>query len=148
MIKDDTGTLLVPSLNPPHSIVLQRRNEFVLTVGYQVKLWYAKVQYELCLGQLVSIWTPHISNAEANSLNLRNASLTTSIFPERDKSCYFMTQENSDNDVLCRAPLDYKESKQLAGLMTLKSFAEGGYDVTDSKILVCLKSVGRRKKCE
>ena len=31
--------------------------------------------------------------------------------------------------------------------MTLKSFIEGGYDVPDGKILVCVKSIGGRKKC-
>lgn len=35
----------------------------------------------------------------------------------------------------------------MAGLMTLKSFAEGGCEVKDNKILVCVKSIGARKKC-
>lgn len=31
--------------------------------------------------------------------------------------------------------------------MTVKNFLDGGYDVEDSKILVCVKSIGARKKC-
>jgi len=109
-------------------------------------LWYAKIEYNLRLGQLVSIWTPHISNAESNSLPLDNASLVTSIFPERDNTCYFMVQQNSDDGTLCRTPKDYVDGKQLAGLMTLKNFAEGGHEVTNGRILVCVKSIGGRKK--
>ena len=45
-------------------------------------------------------------------------------------------------------PLGYEEGKQLAGLMTLKNFVEGGHEVVDGKILVCVKSIGGRKKCE
>lgn len=84
---------------------------------------------------------------EASSLSLRNASLVTSIFPERDNSCYFMVQDSADSATLCRTPLGYRDGKQLAGLMTLKNFVEGGSDVEDGKILVCVKSVGGRKKC-
>jgi len=32
--------------------------------------------------------------------------------------------------------------------MTLKSFTDGGYDVEEPKLLVCVKSIGARKKCE
>ena len=71
----------------------------------------------------------------------------TSVFPERDNSCYFLVQENSDDGTLCKTPLGYKEGKELKGLMTLKSFIEGGYDVSNGKILVCVKSIGGRKKC-
>jgi hypothetical protein len=35
----------------------------------------------------------------------------------------------------------------LPGLMTLKSFTDGGYDIDDPKLLVCVKSIGARKKC-
>ena len=113
-----------------------------------MKLWYAKVAYNLRLGLLVSIWTPHVSNAESSSLTVRDASLVTSIFPERDNSCYFMVQEKSDEGVICKTPLGYRDGKQMNGLMTLKNFIEGGHELTDGKILVCVKSIGGRKKCE
>ena len=114
----------------------------------QVKLWYARVVYNLHLGQLVSIWTPHISNTDSTSLTLQRAGLLTNIFPERDNSCYFTTHKDSDCGMLFRMPLGYEEGKQLAGLMSLKNFVEGGDEVADGKILVCVKSIGGRKKCE
>lgn len=113
-----------------------------------MKLWYAKVDYNLRLGVLVSIWTPHVSNAESSSLTVRDASLVTSIFPERDNSCYFMVQETSDEGVMCKTPLGYREGKQMDRLMTLKNFIEGGRELADGQILVCVKSIGGRKKCE
>ena len=113
-----------------------------------MKLWYAKVDYNLHLGLLVSIWTPHISNTQSTSLTVRDASLVTSIFPERDNSCYFMVQEQSDKGVMCKTPLGYRDGKQMDSLMTLKSFIEGGHELADGKILVCVKSIGGRKKCE
>ena len=81
-------------------------------------------------------------------MTVRDASLVTSIFPERDNSCYFMVQEQSDEGVMCKTPLGYRDGKQMDGLMTLKSFIEGGYELTDGKILVCVKSIGGRKKCK
>ena len=113
-----------------------------------MKLWYANVDYQLRLEHLVSIWTPHISNAESSSLTLQDASLVTSIFPERDNSCYFMVQENSDEGVLCKAPLGYQAGEQLDGLITLKNYIEGGHEVPGVRVLVCVKSIGGRKKCE
>ena len=75
------------------------------------------------------------------------ASLVTSIFPEKDNSCYFLVQEQSDEGTLCKAPLGYREGQQLPGLMTLKSFVEGGAEVLGAKIIVCVKSIGGRKTC-
>jgi hypothetical protein len=48
--------------------------------------------------------------------------------------------------VLCKTPLGYREGQPLAGLMTLKNFVDGGYDVADGRLCVCVKSVGFRKK--
>jgi len=57
-----------------------------------------------------------------------------------------MVQENSDGGTLCKTPTEYEDGKQLAGLMTLKCFVEGGYEVMDGRILVCVKSIGGKKK--
>jgi hypothetical protein len=38
--------------------------------------------------------------------------------------------------------------KELPGLMTLKSFTDGGFDVDEPKLLVCVKSIGARKRCK
>lgn len=70
-----------------------------------------------------------------------------SVFPERDNSCYFMVQEQSDDGVLFKTPLGYREGSAMDGLMTLKNFVEGGSEVADGKILVAVKSIGGRKKC-
>ncbi|MCJ1391895.1 hypothetical protein MMC18_004762 [Xylographa bjoerkii] len=121
IIKDDTGALMV-------------------------RLWYANVDYKLRLGQLVSVWTPHISTNDLGSLTLHGASLVTSIFPERDSSCYFMVQDNSDTGTLCKTSIGYTDGKRLTSLMTLKSYVEGGHEVNDGKILVCVKSIRGRKK--
>lgn len=72
----------------------------------------------------------------------------TSIFPEKDNSCYFLIQEKSDDGTMCKMPMGYQEDKQLPGLMTLKSFLEGGHEVLDAKVLVCVKSIGGRKTCK
>ena len=113
----------------------------------QVKLWYANVDYQLRLVHLVSIWTPHISSAESSSLALQDTALVASIFPERDNSCYFIVQEKSDEGVLCKTPQGYRDGKQLDGLITLKNYVDGGHEVAEGKVLVCVKSIGGRKKC-
>ena len=102
--------------------------------------------YELRLGQLVSIWTPYISNGEQGSLPAAQAPLFTSIFPERDRSCHLRLHENSDHRTLCKKPLGYRDNEALSELMTLKNFANGGYDVPNARILVCVKGVGAKKK--
>ena len=113
----------------------------------QVRLWYAETDYSLRLGQLVSIWTPHVSHPDSSTSTLKAVSLTCSIFPERDNSCYFLVQNNSDDGVACKTPLGYEAKKhRLKGLRTLKAFIEGGYDADDVKILVCVKSIGGKKK--
>jgi hypothetical protein len=103
---------------------------------------------QLRLGQLVSIWTPHVSDGEHCSLACAQVPLFTSIFPERDHSCHFMLHENSDKGIQCKRPLGLEKHQALSGLMTLKNFVDGGYDVMEGRILVCVKSIGARKKCE
>lgn len=71
----------------------------------------------------------------------------TSIFPEKDNSCYFLVQEKSDDGTVCKMPMGYQEGNQLLGLMTLKSFIEGGSEIVDAKVLLCVKSIGGRKTC-
>lgn len=112
-----------------------------------VRLWYAEARYKLKLGQLVSVWTVHISSSsEYNSLAPNSAPLFTSIFPESERHCHFMLHENSDDGTRFKRPYRVRESKVLTGLMTLKSFTDGGYDIDEPKLLVCVKSIGARKK--
>lgn len=113
-----------------------------------IRLWYANTQYKIKLGQLVSVWTVHISNSsEYNSLAPNTAPLFTTMFPEGEKNCHVMLHESSDDGTRFKRPYGVKESKVLAGLMTLKSFTDGGYDIEEPKLLVCIKSIGARKQC-
>jgi hypothetical protein len=113
-----------------------------------VRLWYNNTQYRLKLGQLLSVWTVHISNSsEFNLLAPNTAPLFTTIFPEGERNCHVMVHENSDDGTRFKRPYGIRENGMLTGLMTLKSFADGGYDVEEPKLLVCVKSIGARKKC-
>ena len=132
--------ILVPSLFVDPLGLLNASNVM------QVRLWYAKLEYELQLGQLVRIWTPHISNGKHGNLASNQAPLFTSIFPERDRSCHFLIHRNSDNGEQCKKPVGYRTTKPLQGLMTLKNFVDGGYDLAEAKLLVCVKSIGAKKK--
>jgi hypothetical protein len=104
------------------------------------------MEYNLRLGQLVAIWTPHISNGEHGELAVAQAALFTSIFPERDRSCHFMLLENDYPAIMFKKPLCYREDEALSELMTLKTFADGGNEVSNARILVCVKGVGTKKK--
>lgn len=104
------------------------------------------MDYNIRLGQLVSIWTPHISNGEHGTLAVAQAPLFTSIFPERDRSCHFMIHENSDQGTQAKKPLNFEEGEALSDLMTLKTFMDGGFEVTNTRLLVCVKGVGAKKK--
>jgi hypothetical protein len=119
-------------------------NTGVLTV----RLWYANTIYRIRLGQLITLWTVHVSNSsEHNSLAPSNAPLFTSMFPEGERNCHFMVHENSDDGTQFKRPFNCKDTRVLEGLMTLKSFTDGGYDIDEPKLLVCVKSIGARKKC-
>jgi len=114
----------------------------------QVRLWFANAAYQLCLGQLCTVHAAYIANSDVTNPTPAVAPLMVSIFPERDSSCHFMIKhELDDTGVLCKTPLGHCEGQPLAGLMTLQNFIEGGYEVATSRILVCVKSIGARKRC-
>jgi len=96
----------------------------------------------------VTIWTVHVSHGEQASLALTKAALSISIFPERERNCCIMCHDNSDDGAVLKQPFGWKNSLPLPGLMTIKNFIDGGYDVDDCKVLVCVKSIAVRKKCE
>ncbi|EME50016.1 hypothetical protein DOTSEDRAFT_164931 [Dothistroma septosporum NZE10] len=110
-----------------------------------VRIWYASRVPNLRLGSLVTIWTNHISNGENGTLSNSNAPLFASLFPERDRNCHMMIHDNSDPGMY-KTPIAYRPSLPLDGLMTLQNFIDGGYDVTDAKILVVVKSIGAKKR--
>ncbi|KAF2627398.1 hypothetical protein BU25DRAFT_342003 [Macroventuria anomochaeta] len=112
-----------------------------------VRLWYANAEYKLRLGQLITVWTVHISNSsEHNALAPNTAPLFTTIFPEGERHCHLMVHENSDDGTQFKRPFNCKDSRALPSLMTLRSFTDGGYDVDEPKLLVCVKSIGARKR--
>jgi hypothetical protein len=53
--------------------------------------------------------------------------------------------ENGDSGGMYRIPLEYLKTGALRDLMTLKSFIDGGNEIPESKILVCVKSIGAKK---
>lgn len=113
-----------------------------------VRLWYAHTSYKLRLGQLITLWTVHVSNSsDHNSLAPSSAPLFTSVFPEGERNCCFMLHESSDDGTQFKRPFMCRDSRALPGLMTLKSFTDGGFDVDEPKLLVCVKSIGARKRC-
>jgi hypothetical protein len=59
-----------------------------------------------------------------------------------------MIHTSNATDTLCRTPLEYRKGKPLQGLMTLDSYlGSGGHDgVIGAKILVCVKSIGAKKR--
>lgn len=118
------------------------------TGAITVRLWYGHTQYNVRLGQLITLWTVHVSSSsEHNSLAPDSAPLFTSIFPEGERNCHFMVHENSDNGTQFKQPFNCRDLRVLQGLMTLQSFTDGGYDVEEPKLLVCIKSIGARKRC-
>ncbi|KAL8995962.1 MAG: hypothetical protein Q9169_004409 [Polycauliona sp. 2 TL-2023] len=116
----------------------------------KVKLWYLKVDYQLRLGQLVSIWSTLVSSAETSksvTVSIQNAACMIDLYPERDNSGCFMLHADNDDGTLSKTPLGCSGDKQIPGLMTLMAFIEGGHDLPMAKVLLCVKSIGGRKKC-
>jgi hypothetical protein len=111
-----------------------------------IRLWYANTEYKVHIGQLVTVWTVHIHRGEQASLAPTDVALFTSIFPERERSCHIMLHENIDNGTMFKRPFGWNDTKLLHGLMTVKNFTKGGFEVDDCKVLVCVKSIGARKK--
>lgn len=56
-------------------------------------------------------------------------------------------KDASDTASAEKSQLGYNPGRQLAGLMTLKNFIQGGSDVAEGKVLACIKSIGAKRKC-
>lgn len=57
-----------------------------------------------------------------------------------------MIHTNNDDGMLCKKPQGYESGRELSRLITLKGFIGGGHEVADGKIIVCVKSIGGRRK--
>jgi len=102
------------------------------------------VEYGVCLGSVVSVWATHVSR-ESVGLAVHGARLFVSVFPESDRGCFVKVHDEIEVTGLYRLPLGREEGEQLSGLMTLKSFANGGYEASNAKILGVVKSVAAKK---
>lgn len=111
----------------------------------QVKLYFARQPYALKLGLLVTIYTPFVSETSSirSNIVIPDAPLATNIFPGRDASVHMVFHGLTTID--CRTPLRYTPGAELEGLITLKSFLDGGNEIANAKILVCVKSIGAKK---
>jgi hypothetical protein len=83
---------------------------------------------------------------EHGSFATAQAPLFTSIFPERYHSIHLMIYEDNDQATHFKTPLDYREGEAISELMTLQNFQDGGFGVSNARLLVCVKGVGAKKK--
>ncbi|RDL39137.1 Uncharacterized protein BP5553_03477 [Venustampulla echinocandica] len=118
------------------------------TAAISIKLYFARQQYPLKLGQLLSIWTCFISDiSKAEGSAIIGVRVYANLFPGRVNSDHVMIPTSSNTDGICHVPPECRKAQPLPGLMTLASYLGGGYDGVDgAKILVCVKSIGGRRK--
>jgi hypothetical protein len=115
----------------------------------QIKLYFAQDPYPLKLGQLLSCWTVFISDAsKPSSTIIPSVIVGANMFPGRVTSDHILIHTNESSENICRIPLEYRRMVPLPGLMSLDSWVNGGHDVGGSKILVCVRSIGRKKHFE
>jgi hypothetical protein len=107
----------------------------------KVRLSYTLISYPLRIGQLVAVWATYIANGDRGTFPCAVAPLYIKIFPEKDKNCHIRLLDNLETIQVCLKPLNYEST-----LMSLKEFAQGGFEVTDAKVLVIVKSISTRKK--
>ncbi|KAK8154487.1 hypothetical protein BKA80DRAFT_190698, partial [Phyllosticta citrichinensis] len=117
-----------------------------------VRLWYADTAYPMRLGAKVAVWTTHVGISEDGKLAPPVARLCASVFPERDRGCHVQViQEESGGEERPRGSGEtWRREAAKAELMTLEAFAKGAFDDERMgevvRVVVCVKSVGARKK--
>lgn len=73
--------------------------------------------------------------------------MCANMFPGRVTSDHVMVHTSSATSTICRSPLSYIKARPLLGLVTLESYINSAHDgVLGVKILVCVKSIGQRKR--
>ncbi|KAI1186563.1 hypothetical protein F5B17DRAFT_440965 [Nemania serpens] len=121
------------------------------TAAIAIKLYCSPSEYQPLLGQRITVWATAISAGnQAEIGHIPYCSVATTIYPARNAATHidFLVDEaGSEGDRLLRCPLEVNTEHYdyLPGLMTLKSFLAGGYDLGEGKILVCVRSVGPRR---
>jgi hypothetical protein len=116
----------------------------------KVKLYFSSNPYPLKLGQLMTAWTVFISDAtKAGPAVISGVVNYANLFPGRVTSDHIIIHTTDSADGICRVPLDYHRGQPLQGLMTLNSYLGSGHDcVVEAKLLVCVKSIGARKRIQ
>lgn len=115
----------------------------MLLISGQIRLYFAKTEYQLYLGGLTSIWTTYVSHGEPSRLTLAMAPFSIKMFPQCDRSCHLRVHSNDDGN-LFKSPINYNHGCGVHNLMTLKAFTDGGFESHDAVILVVVKSIGPR----
>lgn len=113
-----------------------------------IRLCYARYLYELRLGQLVTVWATRVSIGNCNNFVSTFGNLHISMFPEREKSCHLEVVTDPNRQSELRVPMGIEACDSSQKLMTMKSYVEGGWEVSGAKIIVLVKSIGTRKKSE
>lgn len=107
----------------------------------------------LIIGQLVTVWASWAgaaSNAQQGGIPF--VTLYTPINPTDVGTKQFIqfVPETPTTQNQCRVPLEYDSNghnpKPLPGLMTLGQYLKTGHDTRGSRIIVCVKSIGSRKR--
>ena len=110
------------------------------TAAITVRLWYINASYNLRLGQLVKVFSPHVSRTSSGVMSFPSAPSVVTICPESDASTNFQLMTEAECEAkTCRRSLDPIEKMNL---MTLKTFVSGGHEVVEAIVLVCVKSKG------
>ncbi|OHE94023.1 hypothetical protein CORC01_10715 [Colletotrichum orchidophilum] len=107
----------------------------------------------LVIGQLVTIWATWAGiTGGSNHLRIPYVTMYTPINPTEVGTKQFIQflPDTAENQRLCRTPIecdrDQQEPKPLPGLMTLCQYLKTGHDISGARIIVCVKSVGSRRR--
>ncbi|KAI1432096.1 hypothetical protein GGR50DRAFT_627417 [Xylaria sp. CBS 124048] len=152
-----TGRLVnFSSTGGPHRIPPSAGGYYFLvlcdgTAAIAIKLYCNASEYQPLLGQRVTVWATSISAGnQAEIGHIPYCSVASTIYPGRNGATHIifhLDAIDSEEHRSMRRPLemDAGDYDYLPGLMTMKAFLASGYDLTEKKILVCVRSVGPRR---
>lgn len=107
---------------------------------------------ELVLGQLVTAWATYVGEPPTGLVSVPFVMTCTPINPNPGTRQFIQfRQDSQESQLLYRTPLGLEptvaQAKTLPGLMTLGAYLKTGHDdVRGVQILVCVRSVGARKR--
>ncbi|KAI0965466.1 hypothetical protein F4678DRAFT_467493 [Xylaria arbuscula] len=121
------------------------------TAAIAIKLYCSSSEHQPLLGQRVTAWATAIAAGnQAEIGHIPFCSVATTIYPGRNGATHIEfhvdgTGSEEDSSLRCPIEANAERNNHLPGLMTLKSFLSGGYEIGAGKILVCVRSVGPRR---